>query len=77
MTRRTFFLVSFWILLLVALVLIWQLVTVSGQRDFLQKGMDERFVSHFSQLCDSLFAQDPVDTAAARPAPRSAPACFP
>ena len=42
MTRRTFFLVSFWILLLVALVLIWQLVTVSGQRDFLQKGMDER-----------------------------------
>ena len=77
MTRRTFFLVSFWILLLVALVLIWQLVTVSGQRDFLQKGMDERFVSHFSQLCDSLFAQDPVDTAAARASAQVCTSLFP
>lgn len=59
MTRRTFFLVSFWILLLVALVLIWQLVTVSGQRDFLQKGMDERFVSIFLSSVSSLFAQEP------------------
>ena len=66
MTRRTFFLVSFWILLLAALVLVWQLVTIRSQRDFLQKGVDERFVSHFSMLCDSLFSQDPVDAGTAR-----------
>lgn len=65
MTRRTFFLASFWILLLAVLVLIWQLATVHSQRDFLQKSVDERFVSHFSLLCDSLFSQDPVDTARA------------
>lgn len=77
MTRRTFFLVSFWILLLAILVLIWQLATACDQRDFLQKGIDERFVSHFSQLCDSLFAQDPVDTAIAQSSAQVCTSLFP
>ena len=77
MTRRTFFLISFWILLLAALVLIWQLATVSSQRDSLQKSVDERFVSHFSQLCDSLFAQDPVDTGTARASAQVCTSLFP
>lgn len=77
MTRRTFFLVSFWILLLAVLVLIWQLATACDQRDFLQKGIDERFVSHFSQLYNSLFAQDPVDTAMAQSSAQVCTSLFP
>ncbi|MBS6366035.1 MAG: hypothetical protein KH420_01695 [Clostridiales bacterium] len=77
MTRRTFFLASFWILLLAVLVLIWQLATVHSQRDFLQKSVDERFVSHFSLLCDSLFSQDPVDTDTARASAQVCTSLFP
>ena len=77
MTRRTFFLASFWILLLAVLVLIWQLATVHSQRDFLQKSVDERFVSHFSLLCDSLLSQDPVDTDTARASAQVCTSLFP
>ena len=77
MTRRTFFLASFWILLLAVLVLIWQLATVHSQRGFLQKSVDERFVSHFSLLCDSLFSQDPVDTDTARASAQVCTSLFP
>ena len=77
MTRRTFFLASFWILLLAVLVLIWQLATVHSQRDYLQKSVDERFVSHFSLLCDSLFSQDPVDTGTARASAQVCTSLFP
>ena len=77
MTRRTFFLASFWILLLAVLVLIWQLATVHSQQDFLQKSVDERFVSHFSLLCDSLFSQDPVDTDTARASAQVCTSLFP
>ena len=58
-------------------MLIWQLATVHSQRDFLQKSVDERFVSHFSLLCDSLFSQDPVDTDTARASAQVCTSLFP
>ena len=39
--------------------------------------MDERFVSHFSLLCDSLFSQDPVDTDTARASAQVCTSLFP